>query len=1066
MKVISTIVIFLLSFSLDSSGSTGTIYSFEDGHVPSDFKAKSGTLTIQDQKAKLGTKSLQWNWIGGDKLSASPANMRTASIQKNGGINVWIYNEKAIDDKLTLWFYEFENIATKRCNLQVNLNFAGWRCVQARFRDDMGHTGYTLRHMEWEAPDTGTGVLLIDYLEFVDNVSWERISDKQYAVNNPSELEDFLQVRNIAPTSTIQTITDAHRSSIQTIKNRINEWHLGNGIYSSNPYYISRKEAFDGYVRNALNKTSRLQLTTLPDGTVQGPGLYPLYLYGRTIDNDKVLTFREINEQYLMQLAFDAVKNGNAASQELIFKIFDWYYEQGWADGSGLGQLRFELLRSSGFFHASYLMLDLMDEHQADKITDALKWFTLFGEIYKTPEQKGENSDKIRTLLLPKLFIALTLKDEKEQVDALAAFSEYTDNALSVAGGYLDCIKPDYSGYHHRGPYFNAYFPDALYAASLAYYYLSATEFALSDQTYQNLKNALLTFRFSCADYEVPGGLTGRFPAQTQVLEKLLPAFAYLALSSPQPDQELASAFMRLWEPNEEPLKSYILRVKSDITFKTSLGEIEKMIELASFNIGAEENPVGSKFLPYAGLYIARQQDWMLTIKGFSKYIWDFEASSSENLYGRYLSYGHMGMSKLGSAIRSYHPENSDWDWSHLPGTTAKYLTKQELNFNLDPSHRNFSANPFLGGCMFDQDISVFSNIINDPTFDVSFRAKKSVFQIDNMFYCMGSGINSKDNQHEVHTTLFQNLKLQTADHIVVNKQTVSGNQNIASPALITDNYGCAYVLKQGNVNLNFGPNFISAYTNHGQAPSDEIYGYWIVPDASDQTIQSLSQETSPLFEVLSQDNKAHAIYYKPKKTLSIAVFDASAPLNIKQLSAVNLPCIIIMQERDNMLELAFTDPDMHRPSATNIGSLSREAISAEGETSSLRIELNGYYEMDTPNSDITAKIVGDKTVLEHSKTKGGSTYKVQLIHLNSALPDTTAKQNISVSRMEQDSYVLKVEHQIPFDFFLYQSEGKLLSTKKNIKGETTVSLNKYPPGIYILRIKTANAAMVKKLIR
>ena len=91
----------------------GVIYSFEDGVIPGDFKAKNGELTIQQQKAKLGTKSLQWNWVAGDSLIASPASMRTPSIQTGGGITVWIYNENPTNQPLTMWFYEFANSTTK-----------------------------------------------------------------------------------------------------------------------------------------------------------------------------------------------------------------------------------------------------------------------------------------------------------------------------------------------------------------------------------------------------------------------------------------------------------------------------------------------------------------------------------------------------------------------------------------------------------------------------------------------------------------------------------------------------------------------------------------------------------------------------------------------------------------------------------------------------------------------------------------------------------------------------------------------------------------------------------------
>lgn len=142
----------------------GTIYSFEDGMVPAVFKAKRGVLSVSSQRAKLGSRSLRWNWIANDTLVAAPLSMNTSSIQANGGITVWVYNENPSNQKLVLWFYEYEFSTTRRCSLEVSLNFKGWRCIWARFRADMGHTGYTLRSMKWESPKSGSGTLYIDYL--------------------------------------------------------------------------------------------------------------------------------------------------------------------------------------------------------------------------------------------------------------------------------------------------------------------------------------------------------------------------------------------------------------------------------------------------------------------------------------------------------------------------------------------------------------------------------------------------------------------------------------------------------------------------------------------------------------------------------------------------------------------------------------------------------------------------------------------------------------------------------------------------------------------------------------
>ncbi|MDD2285242.1 MAG: chondroitinase family polysaccharide lyase [Paludibacter sp.] len=1065
IKYISFFLLF--AFHLNA----GTIYSFEDGMVPSVFKAKRGALSVSSQRAKLGSRSLRWNWIANDTLVAAPLSMNTASIQANGGITTWIYNENPSSQKLVLWFYEYESSITRRCSLEVSLNFKGWRCVWARFRADMGHPGYTLRSMKWESPKSGSGTLYVDYLEFVDNVSWERISDLQYKVNNTSaELVDFVAVRNYPPQAPANTVTQEQRDAVQTLKKRIDDWHLGSGQFDDNPVFISRRNSFNSYVQTALNRISDLSLETLPDGTVNGEGLYPMDFYNTAVDGVNVKTFRDINEKYMIQLAYDAIKNNKTTSRELILKIFDWYYDQGWADGSALGRLRFEMLRSSGFFHAAYLMRDAMTTEQYERVMKAFYWYSLFGNVYVTPEDKGETADQIRALMMPKLLYAVAMQDEKQQVSALQSFKAYADNAFSPAQGYLGCLKPDYSGYHHRGPYYSAYYPDALYIGALLYYFLSDTPYALSTETYNHLKNGLLTFRFMCAGYDVPGSTTGRFPTQTQILDKLLPAYAYLALASETPDVELTQAFKNYWYPTTEPLKSLISRVRSDITFKNAPGEVEKMLELSLSPLAAEKNPVGTKFMPYSGLLISRQSDWVLTTKGHSKYIWDFESSSSENLYGRYLSYGHVELSNIKTGFKSYRPGNTAWDWSHIPGTTTKYLTKSELNFqNNNALHRNFSDEPFLGGIAFNQQSSVFANYLHDNTFDVNFYAKKSVFQFDSIYTCLGSGIKNTDKNHFVHTTLFQNEKIQSSDVLYLNGVAINQNQTGITAPFIKDNYGNAYLIREGSVNVEFNTSYITAYINHGKVLNNGRYAYQIVTGISNEDMEVLSVYENNPIEIVRYDELAHVVRHHPSKTLSAVVFNTPEIINAGKLYQVNIPSIIIMQERNDTLEVAFSDPDMHRPSASNISALSYDAVRAAGNRSTIRIELNGEYDKIALDTDVSVIQNGDgKTIIEYTKAKEGETYRVLLKILTTSVTDQdhSSGNKFKLYKRENHTYRVEADSGKIFNYFVSDISGSLMFAKRNIQFTDDICLSDYPEGIYLLNLQSDEKQKCMKLLR
>lgn len=1063
--------IFILLFTAICT-KAGTIYSFEDGLIPSVFKVKRGTLSVSAEKAKLGTRALQWNWVANDTLVAAPVSMNTASIQSNGGITAWIYNENPSSQKLILWFYEYETSTTRRCSLEVNLNFKGWRCVWARFRADMGHAGYTLRSMKWESPKTGSGKILIDYLEFVNEVSWERISDMQYVVNNSSaELEDFVAIRNITPVPSPSSISEEQRAAVETIRKRVDDWHLGTDKYNANSVFVSRKNAINSYVQYALNRTGEIVLTSLPDGTVSGEGLFPMDFYGLTIDGINTKTFRDINEKYLIQLAYDAVKNNSTSSKNLLLRIFDWYYNQGWADGSALGRLRFELLRSAGFFHSAYMMRNFMPEDQFSRVMNAYNWYTMFGRVYETPVEKGASADQIRALLIPKLLYAISMKDELKQAAALQSFARYANNALSPAPGFLDCIKPDYSGYHHRGPYFNAYYPDALYVGSLTFYFLSKTNYALSDETFTHLKNALLTFGFLCAGYDTPGAITGRFPAQTEILDQILPAFAYLALSRETPDPELTAFFKRMWKPNEEPMKSLISKARTDIAFKSTAGEVEKMLELSESTISAGVNPVGAKYMPYSGLLISRRPDWVLTAKGLSKYIWDFESSSTENLYGRYLSYGHVEISRLSQKTKSFQPAIADWDWSHIPGTTSKYLTKTELNSQNYPTlQRNFSDEPFLGGLAFNRDVSVFANILHDNSFDTGFYARKSVFQFDSIYTCLGSGIKNSDRNYFVHTTLFQNLNISANDVVGVNGTNVNTTATALVNPVLKDNYGNAYIVKDGTVNLDFTTSFISGYINHGRVLTAGKYAYQIVTGVSDNDLTKIvSTENSPV-QIIRNDEAVQIVYQQATKTTATVIYDAGSAINNGKLYSVNIPAIVVMQERNDTLELAFTDPDMHRPSAGNISALSSAAISADGAFSLVKIELNGFYDKISADNEVSVSTNGmGRTIVEYPKAKDGQTYRVFLKLISTGIQKPLSSESYKPFQIvNRGLNRFRVEYKTD-DFFscrIFDIAGKLITNQQNLIFSADLNTGNLPSGIYYLHLKSQNDEQFVKLLR
>ena len=519
-----------------------------------------------------------------------------------------------------------------------------------------------------------------------------------------------------------------------------------------------------------------------------------------------------------------------------------------------------------------------------------------------------------------------------------------------------------------------------------------------------------------------------------------------------------------------EPLKSLISRARTDIAYKNTPGEVEKMIELAETTITAAPNPVGTKFMPYSGLLVSRQPDWVLTAKGYSKYIWDFESSSTENLYGRYLSYGHVELTKLSQNLKSYRPSNAEWDWNHIPGTTAKYLTKTELNSQNNPAlHRNFSDEPFLGGVAFSKNVSVFANLLHDNTFDTGFYARKSVFQFDSIYTCLGSGIKNTDQNYYVYTTLFQNQKINTADVVKVNGSTVNATVASLINPVLKDNYGNAYIVKDGTVNLDFTNSFVTGYINHGKVLTVGKYAYQIVTGVSDNDLNTISSAASAPVEILRNDGVAQIVHHSSSKTMAAVVYDASAVLNSGKLNRVNIPSIIVMQERGDTLEIAFTDPDMHRPSAANISSLSSSTISADGQFSTIQIELDGAYELISAENSSSITTNGNgTTTIQCSKMKDGQTFRVLLYMPSTATqkPLTTEKSAFRIFNRGVNTYRIETLEDTLYNYRIFNLAGNLMKEQENLLASVDLSLIPYPEGIYFLQLRSEKEEKCVKLFR
>ncbi|MDP6042307.1 MAG: polysaccharide lyase family 8 super-sandwich domain-containing protein, partial [Candidatus Latescibacteria bacterium] len=364
------------------------------------------------------------------------------------------------------------------------------------------------------------------------------------------------------------------------------------------------------------------------------------------------------------------------------------------------------------------------------------------------------------------------------------------------------------------------------------------------------------------------------------------------------------------------------------IMYLNTPGAVQMMVDFADRGIEPEAAPSGHWILPYGGLSIHRREGWMVSLKGWSKYVWDFESSGSgENQLGRYLSYGSMLIYAGGDPVsrEASGIVQNGWDWSMWPGTTVIRLSHAELNEKID--HRNLSDQTFVGGVNLEGQNGVFALKLHDTVHDTSFRAAKTVFGFDNVLVCLGSDIRNGDGVHTTVTPLFQTL-VSKDRATVVNGEFVqmipyASEGKTGQRAWLMDSAGNGYVVPDGrNLRVqrqvqipgDFGKEgggrdtFELAWIDHGSAPEHGAYEYALLVQTPSEAVQKFAG--APEYEVWQKDQQAHIVHHRGMNATGYALFDAVAkPVN-GPIVGVDLPSLLMTREVDDGILLAATDPD------------------------------------------------------------------------------------------------------------------------------------------------------------
>ena len=433
----------------------------------------------------------------------------------------------------------------------------------------------------------------------------------------------------------------------------------------------------------------------------------------------------------------------------------------------------------------------------------------------------------------------------------------------------------------------------------------------------------------------------------------------------PQLDKESIRTFLRMFKESNRDVKKYLHSGKG-CSWKTAymhtLGSLSLLYELKQramdLGIDAEPSPQGNWAKNFAALSIHRRQGWVVTVKGFNKFIWGHESSHRDrgNEYGRYQSYGQLLIANNVYGLKA-NDIGPGWDWTRLPGTTTLRVPIEELR---DRETRFYNQRSLCGAMHF-QGSSQFRNGVFTMDFErpgyndrgAEFWFKKSVFFYNELLVCIGSDVRARrfsSTPAVVETTLFQNMaRFGEKSHSVRSNgyEIFLGRQENSrrfiwasrSPGMLLDVNQNGYYIPRagkqylnvwlanqtsGNFQKNAGRYYATAVLRHGSDPKGMNYQYAILVNTTYEKLYRLTCRQQrlyglPKYEVLRQDSHAHVVKFNNSPRLGITTYGYSIfttrTILPGPLWMVGDPCVLMVEDggtKSTRLVIGLSYPQMN----------------------------------------------------------------------------------------------------------------------------------------------------------
>ena len=899
--------------------------SFEDG-VPDSFTAtRAESLSLSTWHYKQGSNSLRWDWSGGEELVIHHGIgdiARVGGFRTRACFSVWLYVEEPVSDALVFEFREGEKVTGF---FRFPLAITGWRQARPYYHDfPHGQPTAEVDNIRIAAPSgVAEGTVFLDFIKYNTlTLGSNSVVPEEEALWRPPVPDEGRFPRP-------DRVSEAEVAGIRTLLGP----DEGPGIEQARVDDLCERVEALGIVRD--------------EHGVRGPGIDAHYQYHPSDEEREAKGFEDggywsdehgpnwfgMQDPRSMTSLARRVAGGYRASNDVAQRrrladafllISDHLHDQVFQAGSGF---KWNWWVGGAWAEAVFLMRDMLAE--AGRLQRHLDFLLYtYGADAIFAEGDAPSHMDFYHLTVPCLLRQCLMQVEAtEQVRWLNAFKAMLEQSMLQP---TSALKIDGCTYHHAGHYFHYAF-GAVPGLASTVQELSGTPWRLGPEAHERIRRAALAQRIFCNRLDVPLSLRGRMPFvdySLRILPKGLDALARSGTpdGKQEIDPEVAAAYLRLVPEaaDDEPYRS--------------------------LGIVPEPEPNGTFVMPYGALLSHRRDNWLASVHGQSKYVWGSERQAQCNCYGLFQGLGHLEILGGGTPVsaeasgRRHH----GWDWRRFEGITVPQLPLEMIDEAWRSYSHPYSPETFVGGLSYRGRQGLFAMILNQPMAEnTTLAGRKSWFFSDDQVLCLGSDIACDEARYPTQTTLCQKaLRADGGGELL--PAMLDGADLTAFPEERTLDEADAHWfldVQQTGVYLPAGQrvtvartrqvsrdyldqedtegDFLTAWIDHGKAPSAASYEYMLVVRATPEVMQRLAAE--PPYRVVQCDRSAHIVRHSAGGRWSCVLFagqevaaheDATETLPIK---AVDRPCLIMAETSpDGRLKLSVADPDLNLEEGVN----------------------------------------------------------------------------------------------------------------------------------------------------